>query len=119
MELYNAAQIVTKISFSVLYRRIFEQQAVRVAAYYLIVFLSVWGVAQSILVVFGCFPVAVLNPAWKDFCIKTIIVWYLTSIMNIVTDFIVFLLPLVAIRGLQLRIRQRLLIASLFGVGFL
>lgn len=119
MELYNAAQIATKISFSVLYRRIFEQQAVKAAAFYLIIFLSVWGVAQSILVGFGCFPVAVINPAWNDFCIQTVIIWYLTSIMNIVTDFIIFMLPLIAIRNLQLRLRQKLLIASLFGVGFL
>lgn len=119
MELYNTAQITTKLSFSVLYRRIFEQQAVKTAALCLIIFLSVWGIAQNILVGFGCFPMAAIDPAWSNFCVETLIVWYLTSIMNIVTDFMVFLLPLLAIRSVQLRRRQKLLIASLFSVGFL
>ena len=119
MELYNTAQIATKLSFSVLYRRIFEHNAVKTASLYLIIFLSAWGITQDILLGFSCFPVAEINPAWADFCVETLIVWYLTSIMNIVTDFIVFLLPLFAVRNLQLGRRQKLLIASLFSVGFL
>lgn len=119
MVIYNLAQILTKVSFLLQYRRIFQDRFTRKTCLVLLVVLGIWGVVQEILVGFSCFPVAVLIPSQQDKCIESIIVWYTTSIMNIVTDFIVFLVPMPAIRGLQLRPKQKILVTSVFCLGFL
>jgi len=52
-------------------------------------------------------------------CIYTLPVWYLTSSMNILTDFITFIVPIAPVLKLKLRLRQRLLLLCLFCLGFL
>lgn len=119
MVIYNLAQIVTKTSFLLQYRRIFQDELTRKTCFILLILLGIWGVVQEVLVGFACFPVSVFFPHQKDICITSLVVWYLTSIMNIVTDFIVFMVPMPAIRSLQLRRKQKLLVISVFGLGFL
>ena len=118
MVLYNLSQILTKISFLLQYRRIFSGRT-RLVCLGLIGFLAVWGVIQEVLVGMSCVPVAVFVPSRADRCVNALVVWYLTSIMNIVTDFAVFTTPMPAIRGLALRRKQKILVASIFGLGFL
>jgi hypothetical protein len=119
MLIYNLSQIVTKISFLLQYRRIFAENRTRAVCFWLMLFLIAWGVTQSILLGFVCVPVSIIYPKMADKCIQSLIVWYLTSIMNIVTDFIVFLVPMPAIRSLQLRRKQKILVTGIFCLGFL
>jgi hypothetical protein len=119
MVLYNTSQICIKLSFLMLYRRIFTGHGIRKACLWLIVLLSAWGITQDVLVGMSCNPVAIFKPSWQAVCIDGLTVWYLTSITNIVTDFVVFLLPMQSIRKLQLRKKQKILVGSLFGLGFL
>lgn len=85
----------------------------------LIIALGIWGVVQEVLVGFACFPVSVFIPRQQGICIESLTVWYLTSIMNIVTDFIVFTVPMPAIAALNLQRKQKLLVASVLCLGFL
>lgn len=119
MILYNMAQVLIKLSFLTLYRRIFTSGRTKTVCLWLIALLGVWGVAQVAVLTLSCQPLALLSSRWNDFCLDGVAVWYLTSITNIVADFVVFLLPIPAIRKLQLRRRQKFLIASLFGLGLL
>jgi len=119
MVIYNLSQIMTKISFLLQYRRIFTEYRTRTACFWLMLFLIIWGVTQSILLGFTCIPVSVFLPKMADMCIKSMIIWYLTSVMNIVTDFIVFLVPMPAIRSLQLRKKQKIMVTGIFCLGFL
>lgn len=82
-------------------------------------FLIAWGITQEFLVGMACIPMGIIIPSHQAICINSLMVWYLTSIMNIVTDFIVFLLPMPAVRNLHLPPKQKLLISSIFGLGFL
>ncbi|KAK3693293.1 hypothetical protein B0T22DRAFT_37389 [Podospora appendiculata] len=118
MLIYNLAQILTKTSFLLQYRRIFQDTRTRRACLWLLVILSLWGVTQEFLVAFACNPVALFIPSQGAVCIDSLAVWYLTSIMNIVTDFIIFLVPLPAIYTLQLPRKQKLLVAAVFSLGF-
>ncbi|KAK3328765.1 hypothetical protein B0H66DRAFT_596382 [Apodospora peruviana] len=119
MTIYNLAQILTKTSFLLQYRRIFQaEKRTRKICLYLLIFLAAWGITQEFLVGFACNPVAIFIPSQASVCISSLMVWYLTSVMNIVTDFIVFMVPLPAIRGLQLRRKQKLLVTSVFCLGF-
>ncbi|KAK5654027.1 hypothetical protein OQA88_7704 [Cercophora sp. LCS_1] len=119
MTIYNLAQIVTKMSFLLQYRRIFQEGGyTRQVCLVLIVFLALWGITQEVLVGFACIPVSLFIPSQVAVCIDSLTVWYLTSIMNIVTDFIVFTVPLPAIRSLHLPRRQKILVTSIFCLGF-
>ena len=118
MTIYNLAQILTKTSFLFQYRRIFQDKRTRLVCLYLLIFLALWGVTQEVLVGFACNPVSIFIPSQASVCIDSLTVWYLTSVMNIVTDFIVFLVPLPAIRGLQLQRKQKVLVTSVFCLGF-
>ena len=93
MTIYNLAQILTKSSFLFQYRRIFQDKRTRQVCFYLLIFLALWGVTQEVLVGFACNPVSIFMPSQASVCIDSLTVWYLTSVMNIVTDFIVFLVP--------------------------
>jgi hypothetical protein len=44
---YNAAQIVTKGSFLIQYRRLFPDSLIQALCKYGIVFLGIWGVTQQ------------------------------------------------------------------------
>ena len=119
MTVYNAAQIMTKMSFLFQYRRIFvEGGRTRVVCLYLIIFLGAWGITQEILVCFSCVPISVFIPSQAAVCIESLVVWYLTSAMNIVTDFIIFLVPLPVIRTLRLPRRQKIMVIGIFCLGF-
>ncbi len=101
------------------YRRIFRDSFTSKFSLWLMIYLIVWGVAQEFLVGFACIPVPMFIPSRADACIDTIIVWFLTSAMNIVTDFVIFLTPIPAIKALQLKMTQKVLVASIFCLGFL
>lgn len=117
--LYNLSQILIKISVLMQYRRIFLDELTRLICFWLILFLTLWGITQEFLVAFACIPVPLFIASMADKCISSSTVWYLTSIMNIITDFVIFLVPIPAIRNLALQLRQKLLVMSLFCLGFL
>lgn len=116
---YNLSQTVTKLSLLLQYRRIFTGKWTKAATTWFMVFLIVWGIITEILVGLACVPVALFIPSRADECIEASIVWYLTSAVNIVTDFLVLIVPIPATWALQLRRRQRLMLTCLFGLGFL
>jgi hypothetical protein len=52
-------------------------------------------------------------------CIQIGDVWYSTSVMSIVTDLAIILLPIYQIRKLRLPLSQKLGLCVLFSLGFL
>ncbi|KAK4444147.1 hypothetical protein QBC34DRAFT_188086 [Podospora aff. communis PSN243] len=120
MLIYNLAQIITKCSFLFQYCRIFDSGGgrTRTVCLYLLVSLALWGIAQSVLVAFACVPTSLFIPSQVPVCLDSLSIFYLTSIMNIITDFIIFSVPLPAIRGLHLPRRQKILVTSIFCLGF-
>src|SRR5690242_4996693 len=119
MLIYNLAQIITKMSFLFQYRRIFDSGGrTRLVCLYLLVFLGLWGITQSVLVAFACVPTSLFIPSQVPICLDSLSIYYLTSIMNIITDFIIFTVPLPAIGGLHLPLRQKVLVMLIFCLGF-
>jgi hypothetical protein len=90
----------------------------RSACLWFFCFLTAWGVIQEFLVGFACTPVGDINPSHNAHCIETLVVWYLTSVMNIITDFIIFLIPIPAVKQLQLRRKQKIMVGGIFCIGF-
>ncbi|KAF2116650.1 hypothetical protein BDV96DRAFT_645067 [Lophiotrema nucula] len=117
--IYNAAQIITKISFLIQYRRLFPSRKMQKICFWLLIFIVIWGLAQEFIVSFSCTPLTLFEPKMSGKCIWALPVWYLTSSMNIVTDFIIFVIPIIPVLKLQMRTRQKVLLLGLFCLGFL
>ncbi|KAF2712012.1 hypothetical protein K504DRAFT_363733, partial [Pleomassaria siparia CBS 279.74] len=116
--IYNAAQILTKISFLIQYRRLFPGPMIQKICRYLLGFIAAWGIIQEFIVGFSCTPLTTFSTSMVGKCIYTLPVWYLTSVMNIITDFMVFTIPVYPVVKLQMRMRQKMLLLALFGLGF-
>lgn len=61
---------------------------------------------------------AIINPHLEGTCLKSLLVWTLSSAVNIVTNFAVVAVPIPATWILQLHQKQRIILTILFGFGF-
>jgi hypothetical protein len=112
---------MVKMSFLLQYRRIFGSSsptADRVCRWFFF-FIMLWAVTQAVLLGVSCIPVATIVPSMAAKCLDTLPVWYFSSTMNIVTDFLIFVIPLPCVYNLTLRTNQKILIFSIFSLGFL
>ncbi|KAH8712056.1 hypothetical protein GQ44DRAFT_425487 [Phaeosphaeriaceae sp. PMI808] len=115
---YNAAQIVTKISFFFQYRRLFPIPLIQKICNFGLGFLVIWGVAQQIFTPFACQPGRFIFPGFTTYCIDTIGVFSVNAVMNMVTDFVIFLLPIWPVIQLQINWKRKayLLVVFCFGL---
>ena len=119
--LYNVALNVIKFSLLLQYRRIFGSNnriLSRVCVLFM-VYVAVWMVVQVTLLGLACVPVMFVIPTAASHCLDTLPIWYLSSGMNIFTDFSILLIPLPSVLKLQLRRKQKLLLLGVFCLGFL
>lgn len=117
--LYNGSLTATKLTFLLQYYRILGtgyMKRVIIAAF---VFVALWSISQLLVVIFTCSPI---HKFWHDEvpgkCIPNIPFWYYNAAGNIVTDVIVFVLPLPALSRLNLRKSQKLGLIGVFCLGF-
>ncbi|KAK4163955.1 hypothetical protein QBC43DRAFT_211601 [Cladorrhinum sp. PSN259] len=117
---YNLANNMVKMSFLLQYRRIFGSSsptADRVCRWFFF-FVMLWAATQAVLLGVSCIPVATIVPSMANKCLDTLPVWYFSSTMNIVTDFLIFIIPLPCVYNLTLRTNQKILVFSIFSLGF-
>ena len=109
----------TKISILMLYRRILTFPWVKISTTVLLTITIICGVWTLVSVLTACVPLS----AFWDRSVKGVCHdyrWYAsTSIMHILTDFLIYLLPIPAIKTLRLRFRLKTLLYFLFTFGFL
>ncbi|KAF2830025.1 hypothetical protein CC86DRAFT_179093 [Ophiobolus disseminans] len=115
---YNAAQIVTKLSFLIQYRRLFPGATIQKVCIIGMVFLAIWGVTQQFLTAFSCFHLHIVSPQLSGKCVPTFIVFNLNSIINIITDFAIFAIPIWPVMNLQMPRRRKMNLVAVFGLGF-
>lgn len=81
-----------------------------------------WCISQILVSAFTCIPIEGLwDPTVSAVCnaIGPDPQFYMASVGNIVTDFIILLLPLPVVWKLKLRRPQKVVLFVVFGVGFL
>jgi hypothetical protein len=118
---YNLANNVVKMSFTLQYRRIFGSSsptADKVCRWFF-VFLIAWAGLQAALLGLSCLPLAVMVPSMADKCLNTVPVWYTSQTLNVVTDFIIFSVPLPYVYKLTMPKREKVLVFGIFSLGFL
>ncbi|KXX73005.1 Glycine cleavage system H protein, mitochondrial, partial [Madurella mycetomatis] len=73
------------------------------------IFVAVWAVAQAILLGISCIPAAAIMPVVACKCFNTMGVWYVSSALNIVTDLLIFVIPLPCVYCMRLPKYQKTL----------
>jgi len=117
---YNTSLGLIKLSIVLLYLRLFSLVYLRRATYATLVFvtiISLWSIFSS---VFFCLPV----PSYWDRSIAGVCLpfeprWVSGAALNIVSDFMIFVLPLPTIGRLRIARRQKIGLFLVFALGFL
>lgn len=115
------ANNIMKMSFLLQYRRIFGSSSpvADIVCHGLFCFVLLWAVVQAVLLSLCCIPLAAIVPGVTGKCLDTLTVWYVSSGMNIATDFTIFAVPLPCLFGLTMAKGQKALVVSIFSLGFL
>ncbi|CAK7213596.1 hypothetical protein SBRCBS47491_001859 [Sporothrix bragantina] len=115
---YNAALVTVKISIVLMYRRIFVGTWIRRANWAMLIFLIAWGIALVTSLSMLCLPIQRLwDPSVEGHCIDFVPAFFAPAVINMVTDFTIFALPLPAIRQLQLPLRQKIILSFILCLG--
>ncbi|KAJ9610699.1 hypothetical protein H2200_005476 [Cladophialophora chaetospira] len=116
---YNLGLFLVKDSILYQYLRFFVERRYRRAAWFLIGFILVGGVAFILTGCFACSPIAF---SWDKsiqggHCINQEPLWFSFSGFNILTDLAVWVLPMPVLWKLQLPRKQKLSLIGVFALG--
>ncbi len=111
---------MSKVSILLLYLHIFAFQWVRVAGQVVLAIVVISNIYMVVAVFTACIP---LQAFWDiritdKYCHPQSVWWANTSLL-IITDFLIFLLPMPAVWTLNVPRKQRFALLGIFGLGFL
>jgi len=103
--------------------QVFEKPSFKILVYPTAGFVGCYAIAGVLIIVFSCNPVAAswdlkLAALPTAVCVSRPAAYLAQAAFNISSDIFVILLPLYEIWKLQMRLRQRLTLMAIFGVGF-
>ncbi|KAF2491840.1 hypothetical protein BU16DRAFT_442499, partial [Lophium mytilinum] len=108
-----------KLSLCITYLRIFPSKGNRIFCYTAMIYLVCWLISITLVTLFACSPIAASwNPTTPHASCITSRKFYLASgALNSLSDFLVFLWPARALWKIQLPIKQRLGLITVFASG--
>ncbi|KAJ5774859.1 hypothetical protein N7457_009755 [Penicillium paradoxum] len=113
---YVLSPPAVKLALLFLYRRIFEHSSFLRVVNGMIVLVSVWAVVMTFLAIFNCNPISAFwttEGTCLDF--KNFAVSY--AIVNIVSDFAIWLMPIPRVWNIQLPKPQKIALCLIFTLG--
>ncbi|KAK0656877.1 hypothetical protein B0T16DRAFT_315824 [Cercophora newfieldiana] len=117
--LYNGSLTAIKIAFLLQYYRILSTQKMRRIILAALTFVGLWSISQLLVTTFTCTPIEKFwKPEVPGTCIPNLPFWYINAAGNILTDVIVFVVPLPALGSLNLQKSQKLMLLGIFSLGF-
>jgi hypothetical protein len=103
-----------------MYRRIFVGIGMRRATTAALVILVAWGIALVSFLAMICLPIQALwDPSVQGRCMPFVPAFFAPAVINMITDFGIFLMPLPAVKQLQLPLKQKIILLFIFGLGLL
>jgi hypothetical protein len=119
--IYNLGICMIKVSILMQYLRIFAVKMRRITVV-TAVLVMLWTIATVILGLLACLPVpSFWDPAaYPDhYCMPILPGWYSNSAVNILSDVVIFSLPIPVLWKLQMPKSQRISLIAIFGFGLL
>ncbi|KAJ3466412.1 hypothetical protein MRS44_003976 [Fusarium solani] len=117
---YYLALAFVKATFLFQYHRIFAvaEPRMRSIIYLAGVFVFLYSLMTVLVTVFLCVPVEkIWRPDVPGVCLNRMAVWCTNAALNIVTDFVIILLPMPALKQLRLPKYQKRAVILVFAVG--
>ncbi|EKG09090.1 hypothetical protein MPH_13929 [Macrophomina phaseolina MS6] len=115
---YNTSLCLTKFAIVFFCQRLFAPSSWRKVYFVVLVFISIymlWVIATSIV---PCVPVKMYwDKSVQGECLPDGVLWFLNAGLNIVSDFLVVLLPIPGIFALQLPRKQKIGVSLTFALG--
>jgi hypothetical protein len=119
---YVTGHTLAKISILCLYIRVFGTTPMRKVYYIMLVAITVNGVWLILSGVFSCVPIQGFwdpEASASAFCLPRKPMWFSNAAVNILTDFALFLGPMVVLRPMKMPRRQKMGLYVVFGLGLL
>lgn len=118
--LYQLTLSAVKAAFLLQYRRCLPLPTLQRVCDILLVFVLLWGLASVLTVIFTCIPASLdwANPQPLQ-CINRLVFWYINSTINIVTDIVIYCLPIPLLKTLRVGKLQKAVLLGIFCIGFL
>ncbi len=120
--LYMTAVPVIKITFLLQYLRAFPVPYVQLVSKLSIVLITLWGTGNILALLLECFPLEkVWDPTLRPAsCIDFLAFWLTYAAIHILTDFVIFALPLPPLLNLMCITKaQKIALVGVFSLGFL
>lgn len=110
-----------KLSLLILYYRVFGvNQRFRWALYVVIGIWTSYSWTDTLVVVFQCLPVRkIWTPTQPGHCLDLIKLGVAAGYINIITDFMILILPIPVVMSLHLSMKTRLAVVAIFATGIL
>lgn len=115
---YCASIGLTKIAILMQYQRVFRTPRFQIWCKTFIAIIVAYTIATVVACLFVCTPpVKFWKPQTPGYCINTIASWFSNAAINIVTDFMIVILPMPVVNRLQLKKKQKWLLMGVFAFG--
>jgi hypothetical protein len=112
--------MVVKLTFLAQYYRVLVSRRFRIICVVAMIIVGLWSFSQVLVGIFICRPIAGFwDSSLSPDCIPTRTQWYINAAGNILTDVVIFVLPLPVLVHLKLPNAQRLSLVAIFSLGFL
>lgn len=116
--LYKVSICLTKLSILFFFVRIFPSQNFKRAVTALGAITVAYSFASVCCTIWQCDPIAkTWNRKLSGHCLEIGKVWYSTSVMAVITDVAIIILPVYQIRRLQMPLFQKLALCLMFSLG--
>src|SRR6266536_3080975 len=113
--LYVINLVWTKLSFLMMYYRIFRFPFFKRWAYIIGTFVILWVICITFLFIFICVPVQKLwYPQLPGHCINQVGTWIANAASTILTDLAILILPIPQVWGLRLRKSEKVVLTFAF-----
>jgi hypothetical protein len=116
---YNMSLCFTKISILLLYLRVLTHDYIRKVTWgslAIVVIYNAWGLAMYLTT---CVPLAKMwNKSIEGYC-HPISVWWALTYLHIITDFMIFIIPIPVVVTMTIPMRQKIGLMAVFTLGLL
>ncbi|KAH6433600.1 hypothetical protein HBI14_019330 [Parastagonospora nodorum] len=119
LTIFNTTNTLAKISLCLTYLRLFPSKANKIFSHTMMAYQLLWNIITTTMYICQCLPIESLwNPAVKKGrCLDVKALVLASMAVNTVSDFIIFLWPVIPLWKVQISLRQRLNLVTVFGFG--
>jgi hypothetical protein len=116
---YNLSLCLTKVSILLLYLRVLTHEYIRKVSRWTLAFVVVYNVWALGMYLTMCIPLQKMwRPELEGYC-HPFEVWWVLTYLHIVTDFMIFLIPIPVVVTMTIPMRQKIGLLFVFTLGLL